>query len=180
MEHIYIRGSDDRINTDNQLLDLHTVAPSATVYEDTMSGSKKRPELERLLQECKSGDLVWIWSLDRLSREGIHETLGYLKRFTGKHVRVRSFKETWLDSDSPCYEIMVSCMAFAAKLERDRLIERTTQGIRRQRLQAGNPVIDKKKILEARAAGLSYRAIAHKCACSAVYALKVCREGGIS
>jgi DNA invertase Pin-like site-specific DNA recombinase len=175
MERIYIRGSDDRINTDNQLNDLKKASPDAVLYEDMMSGSKKRPHLERMIKEVQPGDVVWIWSLDRLSREGIHATLEYLQRLTTKKVRVRSFKESWLDSENPCYEILVSCMAFAAKMERDRLIERTTAGIRRSRQQTGRPVLDKKLIAEAPG---SLREVADKFKCSAVYVLKCRRELG--
>src|SRR5436190_12406329 len=175
MERIYVRGSDDRINTDNQLQDLRTVAPDDVQYEDTMSGSKRRPELERLISEVQSGDTVWIWSLDRLSRQGVHMTLDYLKRFTDKRVRVRSFKESWLDTEAPCYEIMVSCMAFAAKLERDRLIERTINGIRRTRKERGKPVLDKAAI--ATAAG-SLAEVAKQFGCSRVYVLKCRRQHG--
>src|SRR5438046_2444673 len=122
MERIYVRGSNSDIKTENQLTDLRTVAPDAVVYEDVASGSKKRAHLERLINECRAGDTVWIWSLDRLTREGIHATLDYLKRLTATGARVRSYKESWLDTTSPCYEMIVSCMAFAAKMERDRLI----------------------------------------------------------
>ena len=102
-------------------------------------------------------------------------TLDYLKRFTDKRVRVRSFKESWLDTEAPCYEIMVSCMAFAAKLERDRLIERTINGIRRTRKERGKPVLDKAAI--ATAAG-SLAEVAKQFGCSRVYVLKCRRQHG--
>src|SRR2546430_15609983 len=85
MQRVYVRGSDDRINTDNQLQDLRKVAPDATQYEDTMSGSKRRPELERLISEVQTGDTVWIWSLDRLSRQGVRSE----ERRVGKECRSR-------------------------------------------------------------------------------------------
>jgi DNA invertase Pin-like site-specific DNA recombinase len=167
---VYVRGSDDRIVVENQLEDLRTVAPDALLYLDVASGSKKRrTNLERLIAEGQSGDVVWVWSLDRLSREGIHATLDYLKRLTSKGVRVRSFKESWLDSTNPCYELLVSCMSFAAKLERDRLIERVTTGIRRSRAQKGERLLDKVAI--ARAHG-SLREVGARFGCSQVYVLK--------
>lgn len=176
MERLYIRGSDDRINTDNQLGDLRRSSPDGLIYEDTLSGSKKRRNLERLIEECQPGDTVWIWSLDRLSREGIHATLQYLQRLTAKKVRVRSFKESWLDTENPCYEILVSCMAFAAKMERDRMIERTTAGIHRQRKQTGNPVLDKRAI--AHAPG-SLREVAAQYKCAFQYVAQCRKEFGV-
>jgi DNA invertase Pin-like site-specific DNA recombinase len=38
-------------------------------------------------------DLVLFWSLDRLSREGVLQTLSYLNRLTGHGVGYRSFTE---------------------------------------------------------------------------------------
>lgn len=172
MERIYIRGSDDRINTDNQLSELRRASPHGIVYEDVMSGSKKRKQLERLISEAQRGDDVWIWSLDRLTREGIHATLDYLNRLTAKGARVRSVKESWLDSENPCYEILVSCMAFAAKIERSRLIERTTVGVKRAREAQGRPVLDKRAIAEAEG---TLREVAERFGCSNVYVLK-CRK----
>lgn len=176
VERIYVRGSDDRINTDNQLGDLRRSCPDGVVYEDTLSGSKKRTNLERMIQESSKGDTVWIWSLDRLTREGVLATLEYLKRLTAKHVRVRSFKEPWLDTDNPCYEILVSCMAFAAKMERDRMIERTTTGIRRQRMQSGKPVLDKRDIAHAHG---SCREVAERYGCAFQYVAQCRKEFGL-
>jgi hypothetical protein len=68
---------------------------------------------------------------------------------------------------------MVSCMAFGAKLERDRLIERTKAGITRVRAEAGRPVLDKAKIAKAEG---TLREICKRYWCSAVYVLKVKRE----
>jgi len=175
MDRICLRGSDDRINTNNQLLDLRQAAPNAVLYKDVMSGSKKRPALEQLILESQRGDTVWIWSLDRLSRQGIHATLDYMKRLTSKGVRLRSFKESWLDSTSPCYEIMVSCMAFGAKLELDRLIERVSAGIKRARQERGRPVLDKAAIVAAEG---SLREIAARFNCSFAYVRRCKMQAG--
>lgn len=175
MDRIYVRGSDDRINTDNQLADLLKAAPDGKVYADIMSGSKKRPQLEQLIVDAQPGDVVWIWSLDRLTREGILATLEYLKNLTVKRARVRSCKEPWLDSENPCYEIMVSCMAFAAKMERDRLIARTTTAIKRVREARGNPVIDKAAIIAAEG---TLGEIAEKFGCSRPYVWRIRKEAG--
>ena len=173
---IYVRGSDERIDTENQLLDLRKEAPGAVLYKDVMSGSKNRPQLERMIAESVRGDVVWIWSLDRLSRQGIHATLDYLKRLTDKGVRVRSFKEPWLDSTSPCYEMIVSAFAFGAKLERDRLIERVTAGIRRKRKEEGKPLLDKTAISQAPG---TLREVAARFGCSAPYVLRCRRQAGL-
>lgn len=145
-ERIYTRGSDDRINTDNQLSELRPRFPNAILYADIMSGSKNRPELERMITDCRPGDTVAFYSLDRLTRQGVHSTLDYLKRIRTLGAKIVSLKEPWLDFDSPCYEILVSCMAFAAKMERDRLIERVTTARRSGMAKRGKTVLDRKAI----------------------------------
>ena len=172
MDRIYLRGSDDRIDRGNQLADLRTVAaPGALVYEDSASGSKDRPELARLLAETRPDDVVWCWSVDRLSRQGVRTTLNILEALHAKGARVRSFRESWLDSSSPCWEVMVACLAFAAKMERDRLRERVEAGIRAKRAAAGRPVLDKVAI--GRAPG-SYGQVAKQFGCTRAYVQK-CR-----
>lgn len=172
-ERIYTRGSNKQINTDNQLSELRPLLPNAILYEDVMTGSVKRPELERMISDCIPGDVVWIWSLDRLSRQGIHATLDYLKRIKDKGARVRSLKESWLDSEGQCYEMMVSALSFAAKLERDRCIERTCTGIKQHREAKGKPVLDRKAIAEA-PGGMS--AVAAQFGCSRQYVHQCRRE----
>jgi len=66
-------------------------------------------------------------------------------------------------------------MAFAAKLERDRLIERTINGIRRTRKERGKPVLDKAAIA---AATGSLAEVSKRFGCSRVYVLKCRRQQG--
>jgi DNA invertase Pin-like site-specific DNA recombinase len=172
MERVYVRGSDKRIETNNQVQELRAVSPSGILYLDVRSGSKKRVELERMISECQKGDVIWIWALDRLTREGIYETLDYLKRITAKGARVRSLKEEWLDTKDPMAEMRVCFMAYGAKAERSRMIERTVSGIKRSRAASGNPVLNQRAI--AGATG-SLREVGRQFGCSGVYVLK-CRR----
>lgn len=173
MERIYTRGSDDRVNTDNQLSELRPKFPNAILYADVLSGSKKRPELERLIEECRPGDVVGFYSLDRLSRQGIHATLDYLKRLREAGAKIHSLKEPWLDFDSPCYEIIVSCMAFAAKMERDRLIERVTTARRNGMAKRGKAVLDRKAVAMSEGTALE---VAQKFGCNRQYVYQCRRE----
>ena len=43
-------------------------------------------------------DLILFWALDRLSREGVWETLQYLKTLESYDVGFRSFTEPYFDS----------------------------------------------------------------------------------
>jgi DNA invertase Pin-like site-specific DNA recombinase len=70
-------------------------------------------------------DVLLFWSLDRLSREGVVETLNHLQRLTGYGVDYRSFTELYLDSTGLLKEAVIGILAAIVKQERVRLSERT-------------------------------------------------------
>ena len=62
-----------RVSTDDQNLDLQRAAlreaGCTRIYEEKLSGaSRNRPELARLLDHLRSGDVVVVHRLDRLAR----------------------------------------------------------------------------------------------------------------
>jgi DNA invertase Pin-like site-specific DNA recombinase len=72
-------------------------------------------------------DLVLFWSLDRLSREGVLETL------SSYGVGWKSFTEQYLDSCGVFRDAVLSILATIAKQERIRLSERTMAGLEKAR-----------------------------------------------
>jgi DNA invertase Pin-like site-specific DNA recombinase len=70
-------------------------------YIDNASGKHgERPEFKRMMAAAsmREFDLVLFWSLDRLSREGVLQTLTYLQTLTSYGVGWKSFTEQYLDS----------------------------------------------------------------------------------
>jgi DNA invertase Pin-like site-specific DNA recombinase len=71
-------------------------------YVDTVPGSgrKTRPQFERMLIAAsqRKFDLLLFWALDRLSREGIVRTLGYLEQLRGWNIGWRSYTQPFLDT----------------------------------------------------------------------------------
>ena len=64
----YARVSTDIQETDLQM-DALKRAKCVRVYEEKASGAKAdRPELMRLLDNARKGDVVVVWKLDRLAR----------------------------------------------------------------------------------------------------------------
>src|SRR5262245_40682327 len=101
---IYVRVSTDEQTTKNQEPELRKWAKrlglkvkDVNVYRDNgLSGARRdRPGLVAMLEAAhrRHFDVLLIWALDRLSREGIAETLGYLKRLKAAGVVVRSLHE---------------------------------------------------------------------------------------
>src|SRR5450755_2923938 len=104
----YARVSTRQQDTDNQLQQLREFAAKqegwTIVHEfvDVVSGSgkKERPQFLAMMQEASQHgfDLLLFWSLDRLSREGIVKTLGYLQQFKSWNVGWRSYTQPFLDT----------------------------------------------------------------------------------
>src|ERR1017187_549420 len=89
---LYARVStkDGRQDTDNQLLALREYSAkqgweiTAEYVDHESGGTAKRPRFQSMFGDARTRqfDLVLFWSLDRLSREGVTETLNHLQRLT--------------------------------------------------------------------------------------------------
>lgn len=73
-------------------------------------------------------DLVLVWALDRLTREGVAETFEYIKRLTSYGVQFVSFKEEHFRTTGPAGELMIALAAWIAKQERMPISERVRGG----------------------------------------------------
>lgn len=108
----------------------HTVV---AIYEDEVSGSGKvrRPEFEKMMSaaHAKKFDMLLFWSLDRLSREGVWETLSHLRKLDDAGVCWRSSTEAYLDSCGVFREAVLAILAAIAKQERIRISERVKAGL---------------------------------------------------
>jgi DNA invertase Pin-like site-specific DNA recombinase len=105
---IYARVStrDKGQDFTNQLLALREFAARqhwniSREYVDQVTGaSDNRPRFRQMFQDAsqRKFDVLLFSSLDRLSREGVLETLQHLQRLTSYGVCWRSFTEQYLDS----------------------------------------------------------------------------------
>jgi DNA invertase Pin-like site-specific DNA recombinase len=143
---IYARVSTDDKGQDpeNQLRQLRAWCASAGheivgEYVDHASGGKgadKRPELSALLADAhkRQFDLVLCWALDRLSREGMVPTVLHLQRLATYGVGFHSYTEPMLSTDNEMIrDIVLAVMASLAKIERQKISERTRAGMQRVR-----------------------------------------------
>ena len=132
---IYARVStkDKGQDTENQLVQLRDFASKqgwqvVREFVDRETGSKSdRAELQAMFEAAsqRKFDLLLFWALDRLSREGVLETLQHLNRLTSYGVGFRSFTEQYFDSCGIFKDHVISILATIAKQERIRLSERT-------------------------------------------------------
>jgi len=140
---IYARVSKNDESQDplNQLKPLRDYAKALQAeivgeYVDLASGggSVDRINFIRMLDDADKGkfDLVLIWALDRLSREGISNTLAYLARLKRNGVALKSLQESWLDTrDESLGQLLIAIFSWVAAQERQRIRERTLAGLER-------------------------------------------------
>jgi putative DNA-invertase from lambdoid prophage Rac len=134
----YCRVSTDDQTPENQTIELrrwaeqqgHTVVRE---HLDIASGARRREKLDDVFDSARHRhfDILAIWSLDRLTREGPLATLLYVHRLNALGVKVYSHQEPYLDPKLPFYESIIALLADIAKWERDRRSERTKAGLRR-------------------------------------------------
>src|SRR5215471_2371117 len=173
---IYTRvsGKSNRQDAANQSLQLVEYCQRQgweyTLYNDRMSGTKAdRQAFLKMFEDARleKFDLVLFWALDRFSREGVTETLNYLKVLDSYNVAWKSYTESYLDSTGMFREAVIAILAAVAKQEHARLSERVVAGLRRAKREGkalGRPrvIVDREKIREARAAGKSLRTIGNE------------------
>ncbi len=192
---IYARvsTSDGRQEVDNQLSELRDFAERqgweiAHEYVDHESGGKAdRGEFRRMFADVaqRRFDLLLVWALDRLTREGVPETFDYIKRLASNGVQFVSFTEEHFRTTGPAGELMIAVAAWIAKQERLRISERVRAGLRRVKetgSRSGRPVGRPRKIfrrdeaLELRRSGHSWRQIASKLHIGVTTAKRGCRQ----
>jgi len=174
---IYARVSTDKQDNANQLEQLREFASKqswevVTEYKDTVSGSgrRTRPQFDAVMLAAsqRKFDLLLFWALDRLSREGIVKTLGYLEQLRMWGCGWRSYTQPFLDTGNEMTNgIVLSVLAAVAKQERITLSERTKAGLQRAR-RAGKRLgrravqVDVKTAHRLRAEGLGLRGVAKR------------------
>lgn len=148
---IWCRVSKSEQETANQEEDLRRWAERkgfeiTREYIFEVSASKGKAEhrdmLNRALADARLGhfDVMLVWALDRITREGIEETLGLLRRFRSADVMVWSLRESWTETSDPrMAELLGAIFAWMAAEESRRRSERTKAGLERRKRE-GKPV----------------------------------------
>ncbi len=174
---IYARVSTDDRSQDpenqlGQLRDWCVAADHQIVAEfvDHASGGKgadKRPQFSAMLDAAhrRQFDLLSVWALDRLSREGMVPTIGHLQRLAAAGVGLHSYTEPLLSTDNEMIrDIVLAVMASLAKIERQKVSERTKAGLERARAKgkrlgrAPFSVASREKLRMVLDAGMSWHA----------------------
>jgi DNA invertase Pin-like site-specific DNA recombinase len=178
---IYARVPTDDKGQDpeNQLRQLRAWCermsyPVVREYVEQENGSKGA-EYRKKLAEMFDGaarrefDLLLVWSLDRFSREGMAATVAHMQRLASHGVAFRSFTEEHLSTENELVRnILLAVLASLAKLEREKISQRTKAGLERARARGkilGRPRFsdgDREKLRKALDTGESWHAVSKK------------------
>ncbi len=153
----YLRVSTATQNPENQMAQIKRYCEALNIqivktYIDYDSGGRNdRREFQGMLDDSDRGmfDLLIIWSLDRLTREGISNAFAYLDRLKRNGVAVKSIQEPWLDTrDEGVGQLLLAVFSWIARQERLRIAERVRAGLERAKREGkklGRPVGSKDK-----------------------------------
>jgi DNA invertase Pin-like site-specific DNA recombinase len=121
-----------RVSTRDQSLDGQrdalTAAGAERIFADTISGTARaRPELDRLLSELRSGDVVVVTKYDRAARS-LKDLLDIVDLIQAKGAGFRSLGED-IDTTTPAGNLVFHVFASISQFERERIVERTREGL---------------------------------------------------
>jgi len=124
----YARVSTAEQNLERQLDELK-LAGAEEIFQEKITGTKfDRPELNRMIDKIRKGDVILISELTRLGRS-TKDLFKLIDVIQQKGADVKSLKESWLDTTTPHGQLMFTFMAGISQFERDIISQRTKEGL---------------------------------------------------
>ncbi|MEZ8929744.1 MULTISPECIES: recombinase family protein [Vibrio] len=123
----YARVSTTDQNCDYQMDELTKVGCEKIFVEKASAKTKDRPELNRLLDTLRQGDIIVVCKLDRLGRS-LKDLITLLDIFKTIGVQFKSLSEN-IDTTTSTGKLVFNIIGAIAEFERDIIIERTNAGL---------------------------------------------------
>lgn len=118
------------------------------ILTEKMTGTKSdRPELERLKDKLRPGDIVVVESFSRLGRS-TKDLIELVNYFEEHNIKLISSKENF-DTSTPQGRLMMTVFQAFSQFERDLIVERTREGLQSARARGrkgGRPRVKQKDI----------------------------------
>lgn len=121
------RVSTQEQDTQGQIVALRDAGCGWIFQEKASGGSWDRPELHRLLDQLRPGDVLVVWKLDRLSRS-LKDLLLTLEKIEEAGAGFQSLTES-VDTTTPAGRMLMQIVGSFAEFERAMLRERTKHGL---------------------------------------------------
>ncbi|MEZ8503435.1 recombinase family protein [Vibrio splendidus] len=169
----YCRVSTVEQTTDNQILAIRNAGydiQESRVISETVSGSVRameRKEFKTLIEhKLEAGDTLAVLKLDRLGRDNI-DVQQTIEQLTAKQIKVVSLDLPVSDLSSAEGKLMLQMFSAFAEFERNRIRERTQEGLNRAKAEGkklGRPAAKgtTENVQRCKAEGMSQSATANK------------------
>ena len=136
---IYVRVSTEKQEVENQLKQLRTYCKKmeydvTNEYIDVVSGaSDNRPAYNQMFKDASKRlfDVLVFWDVSRFSRQGTLYTLKKLNQLEEWGIKWDSYNEPYFRSMGAFKDVVLSVMTTLAKVEREKISERTKAGLER-------------------------------------------------
>lgn len=128
----YARVSTQEQDNKAQIASLSSAGCERIFQEKASGGRWDRPEMHRLLEQLRPGDVLVVYKLDRLSRS-LKDLLLTLEKLDLAGASFESLTES-INTGTPAGRMMMQIVGSFAEFEREMLRERTLQGLRSARL----------------------------------------------
>lgn len=143
----YARVSKTEQKLDRQL-DLLTEYGCERIYSEKMTGKKlEREQLEDMINNLRSGDLVVVSELSRISRS-TKDLLLIADRIREKGADLKSLKEDWVDTSTPQGKLIYTIFTGLIEFEHGLIVQRVNEGLKAARARGrngGRPTIPNSK-----------------------------------
>lgn len=121
-----------RVSTDDQNLDLQRDALKKAgceqIFEDNVSGvNAVRTGLNKALEYARSGDIIVVWRLDRLSRS-LKDLIEMVNSLEAQNIGLMSLEES-INTSSSSGKLIFHIFGALAEFERNLIQERTQAGL---------------------------------------------------
>lgn len=121
-----------RVSTDDQTLDAQIdalkEAGAEKIFKEKKTGkNRQRAELERLLEQLRTDDVVIVTKYDRLARS-LRDLIEIVELIKAKGAGFRSLGED-IDTTTPAGRLVFHVFGSIAEFERERIVERTKEGL---------------------------------------------------
>ena len=141
----YTRVSKTEQNLDRQIDQLQAEG-CEKIFKDKITGTTMdRPELNKMLEQLRSGDTVIVTELSRFGRS-TKDLLTLSEVLDKKSANLRSLKEPWADTTTPLGKMLFVIFAGISQFERDLISQRTKEGLSSARARGrkgGRPAKEK-------------------------------------
>ncbi len=137
---IWLRVSDSGQHAETQLPDLEAWAQRRELeivqvfqlQESAWRGAHQKV-LTEVYEDARRGkfQVLLVWALDRLSREGPLATLEIVHRLGGCGVQVWSYQEPWTGAGGELLDLLLAIAGWVARMESNRRSEWTKAGLAR-------------------------------------------------